>query len=65
MLAIERKCRGQGAESGACADPDGLGSVEELKVESVLAKEATQMWFCHSSACPFVIGWVRSGVGGM
>jgi len=65
LLAIERKCRGQGAESGACADPDGLGSVEELKVESVLAKEATQMWFCHSSACPFVIGCLRCVLSGV
>jgi len=50
LLAIERRCRSGG---------QGAGRAEDLRVETILSEERSQLWFCHSGDCPFVIGCMR------
>jgi len=50
LLAIERRCRSGG---------NGKGHAEDLQVETILSEERSQLWFCHSKECPFVIGCMR------
>lgn len=56
LLAIERRCRSGG---------NGAGRAEDLHVETILSEERSQLWFCHSKDCPFVIGCMRCLLDGV